>query len=266
MHKCKQCGEQFNSLDGLRRHSARIHKISSKELYNQIILEGNLPKCKCGCGETPKFMSFEVGYKEWIRGHISRIHNNWGHNQIAIENSSNTRRKQYKNGERKVWNDGLTKETDERVKEYSEKSRNAIITNENEIKRRSVWLSHARKNKKQFKSKYGKHSANWKGGASSINNLVRVNKQLYEEWKYPILKRDAFRCVKCGNNKELEVHHNGETMSEILSKFMDKEKDYKFNQKRRIMKKVIDYHIQQKVDGETLCKSCHCKLHPSYNY
>ncbi|MBT4208281.1 hypothetical protein HOE22_08045 [Candidatus Woesearchaeota archaeon] len=36
--------------------------------------------CKCGCGDTVK--------NEWSKGHYSRVHNNWGHNPTAIENSA----------------------------------------------------------------------------------------------------------------------------------------------------------------------------------
>ena len=266
MHKCKHCNREFKELDQLRMHSNRTHGISSQQLYDDIVINNNIPKCKCGCGEIPKFISFKDGYKEWIRGHIARVKNNWGHNQTAINKSSNTRREQYKNGERQVWNDGLTKETDERVQIYSVKVKETILNNEDEIKRRSDWLSDARKNKKEFQSKYGIESANWKGGTSTINNLVRVNKRLYTEWIYPILIRDTFKCTECGSSKKLEVHHNNETMSDILSNYVDKTKDYNFDEKREIMNKVIDYHINSEVGGKTLCKKCHKKLHPSYNY
>jgi hypothetical protein len=114
-------------------------------------------------------------------------------------------------------------------------------------------------------TKWGIESANWKGGTSSINNLVRANKRLYNEWIYPILKRDEFKCTKCGSTKELEVHHNEEVMSEIIAKYVDKTKDYTFDEKREIMNMVIDYHISNDISGDTLCKSCHCELHPSYN-
>lgn len=265
MPKCKYCDKKFDSVNSLRRHSSRIHKISSQELYNDIILEGNIPTCKCGCGEIPTYRGFTKGYNEWIRGHIARVENNWGHNETAIQKSAQTRREQYKNGEREVWNKGLSKDTDERIKRYTEKVSKTILNNEEEIKRRSEWLSDARKNKKEFQTKYGKHSSNWKGGTTSINNLVRGNKRLYEGWIYPILKKQNFACQTCGSNNNLEVHHNSETMAKILQKFVDKTKEYTFKEKKEIMKKVIDYHIDNSVSGEVLCKECHKKLHPSYN-
>lgn len=265
MHTCKICKKEFEKLDGLRRHNALSHKISSQQTYNEYVLNGKIPICKCGCGETPRFVSFEHGYKEWKRGHIARVKNNWGHNQKAIDKSSKTRKEQFKNGERKVWNDGLTKETDERVKRQIEHLTNSINNNPEELKRRSDWLSTARKTNYDFRSKYGKDSANWKGGTSSINSLTRRNSRLYTEWIFPILKRDNFSCTKCGNTTQLEVHHNLEQMSEVIRKFVDKSKEYTFEEKNVIVELVIDYHVNNKVSGITLCRECHKEIHPTYN-
>jgi hypothetical protein len=265
MHICKRCNTEFETSDKLRRHVGRKHNVSSQEFYNEHILNGKIPKCKCGCGEVPVFRGFVKGYGEWLRGHISRVKNNWGHNEFAIEKSAETRREQYKNGQRKVWNLGLTKETDLRVAEYGKHSSASIKANSSELKRRKLhaekqWQSGA------FSVKWGKESHGWKGGTSSINNLIRVNKRLYNEWIYPILCENGFKCQNCKLSKQLEVHHNDETMAEIISKYVDKTKEYTFDEKREIMNIVIDYHISNNVSGEVLCKSCHKKLHPSYNY
>ncbi len=265
MEKCKICGKEFKRLLSLRMHMSRIHKMSSQDFYDDWYLSGERPKCKCGCGEDTSFISFDKGYNEWIRGHISRVKNNWGHNPEALRKSAETGRKQFESGERVVWNAGLTMETDERVKNNMQSLIDFIQNNPLERKRRSDWMRDARKNKKEFRSRYGPESAHWKGGTSTINMLTRANKRLYDEWIFPILAESGFKCG-CGNTKQLEVHHNGETMAEIIRKFVDKSCDYTFDEKREIMHKVIDYHRDNKVDGEVLCKPCHVKLHPSYNY
>lgn len=260
--QCNVCKQIFSSLDSLRRHASRKHKINSQVLYDEYVIKNNIPKCKCGCNQIPAFISFEKGYHQWIRGHISKVKNNWGHNKKAIDNSAQTRREQYENGERKVWNAGLTKESDERVKKYGENIRLSF-----DVYRKNTYSQFMRKARLSgiIPTRFGKNSANWKGGTSSINNLVRANKRLYDEWIYPILVRDGFKCVECSNNKTLEVHHSKETMAEILSKYVGKESEYDFNEKRDIMNKVIDYHISNEVEGKTLCKECHKKIHPSYN-
>lgn len=264
MLQCKYCQKELTNLDSLRIHSSKSHNLSSQEVYDQYFLNGDRPKCKCGCGQDTPFTTLQKGYKEWVRGHISRVKNNWGHNTSAIDKSSETRRQQYKNGERIVWNAGLTKETDERVANYGKVGSMTILANQNEINRRKEQL------RQQWATgniiaEYGVQSHNWKGGTSSINNLVRANSRLYTDWIFPQLKKDEFRCVKCGNTKTLEVHHSTESMSQIISKFVDKTKEYTFDEKRDIMNKIIDYHINNAVIGETLCANCHTKLHPSYN-
>jgi hypothetical protein len=260
--QCKICNKEFNSIESLRKHYGRLHKIPSQTFYDEFILNGDVPKCKCGCGETPKFISFEKGYKEWVRGHISRVKNNWGHNENAIQKSAQTRREQFENGERTVWNDGLTKEVDVRVAEYGRKVSNSFTD-----ERKLTYSNNMRNYRLNgvIPTKWGIESPGWKGGTSSINNLVRVNKRLYKEWIYPILCEQTFSCQKCGSSKNLEVHHNEETMADILHKFVDKSNEYTFDEKRDIMNNVIDYHIQNKVSGEVLCRKCHKELHPSYN-
>jgi hypothetical protein len=260
--QCKICNKEFDKLESLFRHLMKKHSVSSQNAYNEYLLNNNIPTCKCGCGEVPIFRGFIKGYGEWIRGHVSRVKNNWGHNEAAINKSSETRRNQYESGKRKVWNDGLTKDIDERVKLNGigrKLAFNDVIKSEYSTRMKKMRLDGT------IPTKYGKDSANWKGGTSSINNLVRANKRLYENWIYPILCEQKFNCQKCGSSKNLEVHHNKETMADILHKFVDKSNEYTFDEKRDIMNNVINYHIQNKVSGEVLCRECHKELHPSYN-
>jgi hypothetical protein len=252
------------------KHCTRTHKISKEQIIIDYYHDGIPPTCKCGCGTKTNLCYGEQGrlngyFRTYAKGHLPRVVNNWGHNKKAQEKSAETRRHQYASGERKTWNDGLTKQTDERVASYGKRISDTINSNPDELKRRSDWLSNARTTNEKFKSKYGIDSANWKGGTSSINNLVRVNKRLYTEWIYPILVRDGFKCTECGSTEKLEVHHDKEQMSHILHKFVNIEIDYDFDQKRDIMNEVIDYHVEHNISGKSLCKECHKQLHPSYN-
>ena len=262
---CKLCQKELNNLDSLRIHSAKTHNISSQAVYDMyFLINGDHPTCKCGCGELTPFTTLQKGYKEWIRGHVSRVKNIWGHNRVAIDKSSETRRRQYKNGERTVWNAGLTKDTDGRIADYGKLGSATILSNPTERQRRSEKWRLARLDG-TCPTRWGTDSANWKGGTSPINNLVRANKRLYPDWKYPILCRDLFKCVKCESTKKLEVHHTDETMADILHIYVTKDDDFTFDEKREIMNKIIDYHVSNEVAGETLCKKCHMELHPSYN-
>jgi very-short-patch-repair endonuclease len=113
---CKECGLEFETLDSLRRHRVQKHNVSAEQTYIDYVLGGVEPTCKCGCGEKPKYMGIDVGYREYIRGHASRVNNNWGHNPDILKKSHDTQKKMYADGRLKIWNKGLTID-DERVKD-----------------------------------------------------------------------------------------------------------------------------------------------------
>lgn len=244
MYKCG-CSRIFESYDSLRKHNSRTHKIKSQDFYVQFYLNG----------EKTSWTGHD--FNEWIRGHISRVNNNWGHNKTAIENSANTRREQYKNGERKVWNDGQTVETDKRVanngvqvsKAFTDdrKSRYSKIMKEN-------WKNGTINVEDHF---MGEKSSQWQGGTSPLSARVYASNKLYKEWKYPILKKAGFKCKECGSSRELHVHHDKEMMNEILKKFTGKSNP---------VKKVVDYHVRNKVSGVVLCYAHHKEQHPSLNF
>lgn len=110
---CPYCDRRFETYNGLCKHVFNEDKphgyISKEKLLADCFYDGVRPKCKCGCGEYTD-ISYENGahFREYKLGHNSKIHNNWGHNERAIENSSEKRREQYKLGEREQWNKGKT--------------------------------------------------------------------------------------------------------------------------------------------------------------
>lgn len=106
--KCKECNKEFESLDSLRRHRAQKHEVNAEQTYIDYVLHGVEPKCKCGCDKRPNFISIEKGFSNYIRGHASRVNNNWGHNKKALDKSHATQKKMHDDGTLKVWNDGLT--------------------------------------------------------------------------------------------------------------------------------------------------------------
>lgn len=123
-HICDICEKGYESLWGLSNHRSRKHDIRPIETYTKYVLNNNKPTCQCGCGEEPTFLGIKKGFRDYIRGHASRVNNNWGHNVDAQKKSKDTQRKMYESGELVIWNKGLTKEDDERL-DYGDK----IISN-----------------------------------------------------------------------------------------------------------------------------------------
>jgi very-short-patch-repair endonuclease len=141
--KCKECNKVFDTLKGLSNHRFQKHKIKSQETYDEYILNNIKPYCACGCGDVPKFLTITNGYREYVRGHSSRVNNNWGHNSEAIRKSHETQKKMYESGELTIWNKGLTID-DPRVKDNIDKT----MSNPNRGKNISKKLTGIVKSKK----------------------------------------------------------------------------------------------------------------------
>lgn len=120
MHKCPKCSNSYESLNSLRIHAQKLHKLSSENLFLNLFLNGIKQLCACGCQENVKFNGLIIGYSKFAWGHQSRINNNWGHNDKALKNSQEIRREMWKNGEIVPWCKGLTKE-DPRIRSIIEK-------------------------------------------------------------------------------------------------------------------------------------------------
>lgn len=131
--KCPYCEKRFETYNGLCKHIFMYKEhgdITQEQLLTDYKYGGIRPKCKCGCGEYTD-ISYANGahFCDYVRGHQSRIHNNWGHNEQAKIHSAKTRRKQYIDGERNQWNKGKTWEetyTEEEIKRLTEIHREKI--------------------------------------------------------------------------------------------------------------------------------------------
>lgn len=163
--KCPYCDEVFETYNGLCKHVFRFsnHSCESKEqLLADFAYNGVRPKCKCGCGGYTEIRyDGGVHFNDYIIGHSSRINNNWGHNKKAIEKSAETRREQYKSGERIQWNKGKKwNETydDEKIKElmlqYEDFERNEKIRKA--LKGVPKSEEHAKKCRENGSSEYSK--------------------------------------------------------------------------------------------------------------
>lgn len=281
MEKCPICQEIFKNSIVLLRHAKYAHDLGSEEVYRKRHNIVQNPVCGCGCGEEVVFVVFSVGYREYKRGHKSRVSNNF-QTEKSKKNSIKTRRKMLKDGtwkpfaekaSGKHWNScGLTAATDVRIA----KGRDAILNNPKELKKRSLRMKKNRLNG-TVPTLSGKNHSQWKGGISSLNHTCRASKRLHDEWKFPKMKKADFKCQSCGFVGYIEVHHDKETFSDIYTKIaekmgyqkamcagLDPEKDEKMiNLKFAISDAVADYHIKNKVSGIVLCEKCHKHRHHS---
>lgn len=284
---CPECKIQFyNNLISLSTHYRKLHKKPSRDLYISLYCQNIAPLCKCGCGEITKFIGILYGFRAYKRGHAARVKNNYQTDKSKI-NSITSRRKLISSGvykpfasieTGKVWNAGLTKETDCRVAKLAE-----LINQPQEIKIRSERMRNNRLTG-VVKTLREKDHSQWKGGISDLSGACHSNPRYYREWKYPKLHASGFKCTecgKCGNGGGiLQIHHDKEKFSEIVNTCADKfdwKNELKSAEwdltnkniillKSKISEAVMDYHIKNDVSGVVLCKSCHKKEHKSYNF
>lgn len=264
-YTCDRCQREFNSYESLRKHVGRVHKVHSTNFFVEFNLNGEWPRCKCGCNEKVEWSSLRKEFCDYCQGHQSRVKNNWGHNPKAIEASSKTRREQFRKGERQSWNVGLTKDTDNRVKLNGESSAKSYTK-----ERKETYSNRMSKMRKDgtIPNLSGENHSQWSGGVSSIKSIAHCSPKLHQEWRYPIFIRDRFKCAQCQSPNRLQVHHNAETMASIVRKFVPTTapSDLSFEKKKELAEKIVDYHISNAVSGITLCMECHNKLHPSLNF
>lgn len=121
---CPLCDLKSKQEKRFYRHLKDAHGVDDPELcYIEHVLEGVRPTCQCSddCDKPVKWSGWKKGYQsKYVRGHNARIDSVY--NDPEFHKRSSKKRKQgYAEGRYKVWNDGLTKETDERVAQMSQK-------------------------------------------------------------------------------------------------------------------------------------------------
>lgn len=263
--KCPWCDYSHVNLENsLRIHAQKVHKRSAQDLYDTLFCPDGRPGCKCGCGTTPKFFGLGRGYGDWIRGHISRVTNNWGHNERALEKSHETCNEMRARGEMPAWNKGLTQDTSEAVRRNCDASTETIRSNPAELERRAEQMKTNWRNGVVPILKGPDHSQ-WKGGLSSINNLA--HSLLYKAWIYPKMVAGNFLCASCGQTKDICVHHSGERFSVLLREAASQVgydgliHDDDFDKKTEVAQRLVDLHLERDVPGVVLCRECHAHAH-----
>lgn len=277
--KCIKCDYENTSINSMRIHYSKRHKVSSQEVYNIHVLQSQeIPKCKCGCGEETRFLDLSRGYTDFILGHHARINNPHVHRSAeSLKEGGRKRSEKYKNGELVAWVKGKTKETDERIAAYGKKGSETIRANKELLIERVERMKENRLNGIVPTLKGDKHSQ-WKGGISPFYAYCHGDKRLFELWKYPKLVASGFGCEVCGKKRSddyklvLHVHHDKMKMNEIMKMFM-KKYNYddnlhkeNFEIKRKIIDEITDFHINENVSGIVLCSSCHEDEHPKLNF
>lgn len=146
---CKLCRLPYESFEKRKKaeykfnvfkeHIEKKHGISIEDYMNKF--EGiEIQKCKCGCGKELKMAIKKggFGYGDYVQNHFFRDRNFIAKNSKKMSDS-----RQGENNPafgKKPWNYGLTSETNNAVKQISEKMKNRIVSNETREKLKQAMI------------------------------------------------------------------------------------------------------------------------------
>jgi hypothetical protein len=117
--------------------------------------------------------------------------------------------------------------------------------------------------RKKAIGRIGKKSSGWKGGITSLWQLIREN-SLSKEWRNKVFKRDNYQCQNCGDNKgnNLNAHHKKE-FNLILQDFLQEYNQFSpYEDKETLVRLATKWKPFWDVNnGITYCKKCHKEVH-----
>jgi GNAT superfamily N-acetyltransferase len=113
--KCPLCNNfESKRLTSFENHLVSEHKTTTQLLWNQV--NGGPKKCACGCDQETKWIGWWKGYSTVINGHNASIYK-----MLDEESAREISRKRSESLKGKPgWSKGLTKETDDRIKQRAE--------------------------------------------------------------------------------------------------------------------------------------------------
>jgi hypothetical protein len=123
--KCPKCEADFGQEVRFIDHLADSHGVTDHfSLYLELHHDGKHPTCQCspGCTEELTWNCWKKGFtSKFVRGHNAKLDSVWLDKERQQEFVTK-RLEGYASGRIKVWNDGLTKETEPRIAEMAAKT------------------------------------------------------------------------------------------------------------------------------------------------
>lgn len=198
--KCENCGRLITICNYGKHYNACIR--NDKKVHKKIENKWKIGEDKYKCPHCDK-----IYCKNGISTHIWRTHGK------GITHNSN---EGYIKGTRKIWNKGLTKETDERVKKYANTIKSKLASGE--LKNNFKGKKHTKKSRKLISQKL---SVNNKGGRCKWFEYEKKNGKIVKlqgTWEVrfakvlDIIDENWIKLGATSKNHSLKwVDENGET-------------------------------------------------------
>ena len=101
-------------------HLQELHSLGDLEAYVSNFCNGIFPSCKCGCGSPAPWKGWKSGFSDFVRGHNARVSSSFTDPEVILR-MKESRRDSRESGKWKVWNSGLSKESNKTLQEAAEK-------------------------------------------------------------------------------------------------------------------------------------------------
>ncbi|MBA7589416.1 hypothetical protein ES708_31501 [subsurface metagenome] len=154
---------------------------------------------------------------------------------------------------RKAWNKGISRVDETKYKISKTKQKNVeFYRYKFQGKNNPMYGNHLtlKTKLKISEANKGENSGRWKGGISSLTNLIRANFK-NRQWISDVFTRDKFTCQGCGQiGGKLNAHHI-KSFSSILQ----------FYEITTLEEALECEELWNMNNGITYCKKCHEKLH-----
>jgi very-short-patch-repair endonuclease len=227
---CNICKNEFNGINSLRSHSNQKHNLSGDKIYIEYVLKGTIPKCECGCGDTPPFISIGKGFSRFIKGHHNRVigKNNFHKDPKTHQKAIETQKKNWKEGKYIGWWEDKSEITIKKIEGIKQKLRN---------------------NKERGK----KISKSLKGVPKTKESKIKLSitqKKRYED--NPKLKENASKRRVTWLKSKLSKKHSGiENKFESILRLINLNFEYQYEYKHRLFDFYLEkYNTLIEVDGD----------------
>jgi very-short-patch-repair endonuclease len=208
---CKICGKKSNNINGLRSHNIQKHNVSAEDTYIAYVLDGITPKCQCGCGESPSFISITKGFYIFIQSHHNRVpgKNNYQKNPETHQKAIETQKKNWKEGKYKGWWENDNEETRQKIEGIKKKLRN----NKERGRKISKSLTGIPKTEESKVNISNTQKIRYKNDPTLIQNLsenrIKWLKRRGEKKKTKLEKKfeNILKSLKIKNNFQYEFEH-----------------------------------------------------------
>ena len=111
--ECPYCDDRFKEYKSVAKHASRVHDKEPDRIYVDYHHDGEWPTCKCGCGEKVNLQKGSekgYGFADYKQGHYARDQEGGFWTEEGLKKSAETRRKQFREGDREPWNKGMSLE------------------------------------------------------------------------------------------------------------------------------------------------------------